>query len=49
MDAHLPRRRVTRTVKVADVPAWIVLPEAAQVAQLRRTVTGRGKKSVEVV
>jgi predicted transposase YbfD/YdcC len=42
-------RRVTRTIKVADVPAWISFPEAAQVAQLRRTVTRDGKKTVEVV
>ncbi len=42
-------RRVTRTIKVADVPAWIGFPGAAQVAQLRRTVTRRGRKSVEVV
>lgn len=43
-------RRVTRTIKVADVPDWIEFPGAAQVAQLRRTVTGKGKgKTVEVV
>lgn len=42
-------RRVTRTIKVADVPDWIEFPDAAQVAQLRRTVTGKGPKTVEVV
>lgn len=42
-------RRVTRTIKVTDVPEWIDFPGAAQVAQLRRTVTRRGKKTVEVV
>ncbi len=43
-------RRVTRTIKVLTVPDWIDFPGAAQVAQLRRTVTTRGKKpSVEVV
>lgn len=42
-------RRVTRTIKVADVPGWIAFPGAAQVAQLRRTVTDKGSKTVEVV
>ncbi|MCI4674102.1 ISAs1 family transposase [Candidatus Mycolicibacterium alkanivorans] len=42
-------RRVTRTIKVADVPDWIDFPGAAQVAQLRRTVTDKGTKTVEVV
>ena len=42
-------RRVTRTIKVVAVPDWIEFPGAAQVAQLRRTVTKAGKKSVEVV
>lgn len=42
-------RRATRTIKVADAPAWIGFAGAAQVAQLRRTVTRAGKKSVEVV
>lgn len=31
------------------MPDWIDFPGAAQVAQLRRTVTRRGKKTVEVV
>lgn len=42
-------RRATRTIKVADAPAWTGFAGAAQVAQLRRTVTKKGKKSVEVV
>jgi predicted transposase YbfD/YdcC len=42
-------RRVTRTIKIADVPDWIDFPDAAQVAQLRRTVTDEGTKTVEVV
>src|SRR5574337_334571 len=42
-------RRVTRTIKVADVPDWLDFPAAAQVAQLRRTVTDKATKTVEVV
>ena len=42
-------RRITRTIKVADVPNWIDFPGAAQVAQLRRTVTDKATKTVEVV
>lgn len=42
-------RRVTRTIKVAAVPDWVEFPGAAQVAQLRRTVTTGGSKTVEVV
>lgn len=42
-------RRITRTIKVAAVPAWIDFPGASQVAQLRRTVTAGGTKTVEVV
>ena len=42
-------RRVTRTIKVADVPDWIDFPAAARVARLRRTVTANGAKTVEVV
>src|ERR1700757_781880 len=38
-----------RTIKVALAPAWIGFDGAAQVAQLRRTVTKKGKKTVEVV
>jgi predicted transposase YbfD/YdcC len=42
-------RRACRTIKVALAPAWIGFDGAAQVAQLRRTVTRKGKKTVEVV
>ena len=42
-------RRVTRTIKVVTAPAWVQFAGAAQVAQVRRTVTRGGKKSVEVV
>ena len=42
-------RRTRRTIKVALVPPWIEFAGAAQVAQLRRTVTRNGKKTVEVV
>ncbi len=42
-------RRTTRTIKVVNAPAWTGFCGAAQVAQLRRTVTKAGKKSVEVV
>ena len=42
-------RRARRTVKVALAPAWIEFDGAARVAQLRRTVTKNGKKTVEVV
>lgn len=45
-------RRATRSIKVLDVPALPGWPEfvgLAQVAQLRRTTTRAGKKSVEVV
>ena len=42
-------RRARRTIKAALAPAWIGFDGAAQVAQLRRTVTVNGKKTVEVV
>src|SRR5215472_3923175 len=42
-------RRARRTIKVTLMPAWIEFEGAAQVAQLRRTVTRKGKKTVEVV
>ncbi len=42
-------RRTTRTIKVLDAPAWVGFASAAQIAQVRRTVTKAGKKSVEVV
>ena len=42
-------RRARPTINVALAPAWIGFAGAAQVAQLRRTVTKKGKKTVEVV
>ena len=42
-------RRARRTIKVALAPAWIDFAGAAQVAQVRRPVTKKGKKTVEVV
>ena len=41
-------RRARRTIKAALAPAWIGFAGAAQVAQVRRTVTKKGK-TVEVV
>ena len=41
-------RRARRTIKVVLSPAWIEFTGAAQVAQLRRTVTRNGRKTVEV-
>jgi hypothetical protein len=37
-------RRVRRTIKTVLAPAWIEFDGAAQVAQLRRTVTKKGKR-----
>ncbi|MCX5233443.1 ISAs1 family transposase [Streptomyces sp. NBC_00233] len=42
-------RRATRTVKVVDVPAWVEFTAATQVAQLRRTVTCKGRRTLEIV
>lgn len=42
-------RRVTRTIKVIQAPEWIGFTAAAQIAQVRRTVTTKGTKTVEVV
>ena len=42
-------RRARRTIKAVLVPAWTGFAGAAQVAQVRRTVTKKGKKTVEVV
>jgi predicted transposase YbfD/YdcC len=42
-------RRARRTVKAVLAPAWTEFAGAAQVAQVRRTVTKKGKKTVEVV
>jgi len=47
--SHGHGRRTTRTIKILDAPAWTGFPAAAQVAQLRRTTTRAGKKTVEVV
>jgi predicted transposase YbfD/YdcC len=50
--SHVTRdhgRRARRTVKAVLAPAWIEFEGAAQVAQVRRTVTRKGKKTVEVV
>ena len=41
--------RARRTIKAVLAPAWIGFADAAQVAQVRRTVTKKGKKTVEVV
>jgi predicted transposase YbfD/YdcC len=41
-------RRARRTIKAALAPAWIGFAGAAQVAQVRRTVTKKGKKTIEV-
>ncbi|BEH01980.1 ISAs1 family transposase [Brooklawnia propionicigenes] len=49
---HGHGRRATRTIKVIEtptLPGWPEFTGAAQVAQLRRTVTKNGKKTVEVV
>jgi predicted transposase YbfD/YdcC len=42
-------RRARRTLKAVLAPDWIDFEGTAQVAQLRRTVTKKGKKTVEVV
>lgn len=42
-------RRARRTVKAVLAPAWTGFDGAAQVAQLRRTVTKKGKKTAGVV
>ena len=42
-------RRARRTIKAVLAPAWIEFEGVAQVAQLRRMVTKKGKKTVEVV
>ncbi len=43
------RGRGPGAIKVASAPAWIEFTGAAQIAQLRRTVTQGGKKTIEVV
>jgi predicted transposase YbfD/YdcC len=42
-------RRARRTIKAVLVPAWTGFAGAAQVAQVRRTVTKKGKKTAGVV
>lgn len=42
-------RRVRRTVRALEVPAWVDWPGAAQVLQIRRTRTVKGRKRIEVV
>ncbi len=42
-------RRARRTIKVVQAPAWVTFPGASQIAQIRRTVTRAGKKTVEVM
>jgi predicted transposase YbfD/YdcC len=42
-------RRAHRAIKVLIAPTWITFTGAAQVAQVRRTTTRAGKKSVEVI
>ncbi|WP_167150455.1 ISAs1 family transposase [Actinomyces sp. ZJ308] len=42
-------RRVRRTVKAVEAPAWVDFPGAAQVVQVRRTRTIKSRKHVEVV
>ena len=42
-------RRVRRTVKAIEAPAWVDFPGAAQVVQLRRTRIIKSRKHVEVV
>ncbi|MDR1079172.1 MAG: ISAs1 family transposase, partial [Propionibacteriaceae bacterium] len=41
-------RVATRTVKALVTPAWIEFPGCAQVLQVRRTVTRKGRRTVEV-
>ena len=41
-------RRVRRTVKAVQAPKWVDFPAAAQVLQVRRTRTIKGRKHVEV-
>lgn len=41
-------RRARRTVKAIEVPDWVDWPGAAQVVQVRRTRTIKGRKQIEV-
>ena len=47
--SHGHGRRTTRTIKVTTAPVWVEFTGATQIAQLRRTVTRNGKKTIEVV
>ena len=42
-------RRITRTTKAVQAPDWIEFPGAAQILQIRRTRTIKGRKTTEVV
>jgi predicted transposase YbfD/YdcC len=42
-------RRVRRTIKAVAAPDWVDFPGAAQVLQIRRTRTIKGRKHIEVV
>jgi hypothetical protein len=42
-------RQARRAIRVAVARSWIGFAGAAQVAQLRRTITKNGKRTVEVV
>jgi predicted transposase YbfD/YdcC len=42
-------RRVRRTVKAVQAPDWIEFPGVAQIVQLRRTRTIKGRRTTEVV
>ena len=42
-------RRVRRTIKAVQAPDWIDFPCAAQIVQLRRTRTIKGRKTIEMV
>lgn len=46
---HSHGRTVTRTIKAVQAPAWIEFSGAAQIVQVRRTRTTKGKRSTEVV
>lgn len=42
-------RRVRRTIKTLEAPSWVDFPSVAQVTQIRRTRTVKGRKHIEVV
>ena len=42
-------RRVRRTIKAVTAPDWVDFPGAAQVVQIRRTRTLKGRRTTEVV